>query len=253
MNAWLSAAAELDAYEGIRRGDEAAFRALAEPLQPTLRRLASLYVGSETRADAVVVRTWTLALRGLHMFAWRSPLATWIAGITVASGRAHDVRVSAPVPRPITSAPGREVAGPPDWSDLPWGERWTQAEATLADALAGLPAAQREVVHGRGIEQWPPSRVCGVFGLPAATYERLLTDGHLRLHDALALLVGQPGPNPHRPAQIAAITQCLAQLLDARPEQLDPRTVALFRRWSGRRHRGWRRPFKAVTVLASSG
>lgn len=57
MTAWFSAAAELDAYEGIRRGDEDAFRAVAEPLQPTLRRLASLYVDSETHADAVVLRT----------------------------------------------------------------------------------------------------------------------------------------------------------------------------------------------------
>lgn len=241
MTAWLPAAAEMEAYEGIRRGDEDAFRALAEPLQPTLRRLAGLYVDSGTCARAMVLRTWRSALRGLQMFAWHTPLATWIARITVASGRAHDVRAAGQVPRPNTPEPVREVVGPPDWSDLPWSERWEQAGATLADALAALPVDQREVVQGRDLEQWPSRRVCDVFGLPEATYELLIVEAHTRLHDALASLVGQAGPGPDRTAQIAAITRWLNQRLDARPEQLDPRALRVFHHWSATRQTRWRR------------
>lgn len=232
MTAWLPAAVAVEAYEGIRRGDEDAFRVVAGPLEPTLRRLAGLYVDSGTRADAIVLRTWRSALRGLHMFAWHTPLATWIARITVASGRAHVAGTRPSTPLPRTPEPVLEVVGPSDWSDLPWGGRWADARATLADALALLPVDEREVIHGRDVEQWPPRRVCEVFGLPEATYERRLVKGHIQLHDELALQVGQQGSNPHRAAQIAAITGWLNQRLDARPDQLDPRTVVLFRRWS---------------------
>lgn len=241
MTGWLPEAVESDAYEGIRRGDVDAFRLLAEPLQPTLRRLAGLYVDSETSAEAVVRHSWDVALHGLDMFRWRTPLATWVTGITVAFGRTHHGRAEAARLPQITHVPARELPGPENWSDLPWGPRWEQAGATLVRTLAALPIEQREVIHGRDMEQWPPRRVCDVFGLPDVAYRRLLTEARTQLHGALALLIGQTGPTEHRDAQLAAITGWLNRRLDSRPEPLDPHLVAVFRRWSATRHRGWRR------------
>lgn len=236
MTGWLSAAEELDAYEGIWRGDADAFRAIAEPLQPTLRRLVCLYIDSTDRADAAVLHTWESALRGLHMFRWHTPLATWIIKLTVGFGRTHATAHPAAAPPSVSE---QEVPGPPDWSDLPWGARWEHAGATLAAALPALPTPLREVVHGRDIEQWPPQRVCNVFGIPRTTYQQRLRRAHIRLHDALAPLVGQTGPSPHRPAQIAAITGWLNQRADDRPEPLDPRVLAIFQRWAPRHPITW--------------
>lgn len=240
MTGWLPAAAELGAYEGIRRGDQAAFRALAEPLQPVLRRLAGVYVDSEPSADALVLRSWDTALRGLSMFRWHTPLATWVAGITVAFGRTHHA-ADAQLPQAPATMPAVEVPGPPDWSDLPWGHRWQVVPANLAETLAALPLDQREVIHGSDVEQWRPDRVCAVFGLPGSTYERLLDQAHAHLRDTFASLIGQSGPSRHHADQIASIIAWLNRKADDHPERLDPRAVEAYRRWWAGHQTVWRR------------
>lgn len=252
-SAWLPAAAEADAYEGIRHGDEAAFRAVAQPLQPVLRRLAGLGGGSSEDAPAAVVRTWGVALRGLDMFTWNSPFATWVARITIAYGRARYARDPRPlaVPaalyaarRPAAGPASCPTADPADWSDLPWSARWMHALPTLAEAYAALPLELREVVHTRDVERWPSGRVCDVLGLTAATYERSLADGRSRLRDALAPLVGASDRDRLRPAQAAragAAMRVLGWPDDRGTEPLDPRTVAVFYRWRASRRTGWQR------------
>jgi DNA-directed RNA polymerase specialized sigma24 family protein len=235
--AWLSEAVELEAYEGIRRGDEEAFRLLAQPLNPTLRRLAGLYLASAPAADESVLHTWGVTLRGLSMFRWHTPLATWVAGIAVGSGRAHVGRAGRRQPASAAPRLDRKLPGPDDWSDLPWGARWEPAGARLARTLAALPTPELEVLHGRDGEQWPPRRVCDVFGLPEVTYELLLANAHAQLLRALGLLVGQPEPSPHDDARIAALSRWLARRVDDRPEPLDPRVITVFRRWSATRRR----------------
>jgi DNA-directed RNA polymerase specialized sigma24 family protein len=238
VTGWLPAAVELEAYEGLRRGDEAAFRRLAEPLQPPLRRLAGLYVPEGTATDELVLRAWGAALRGLDMFRWHSPLATWIAGIAVGFGRTQDVR-AAPSDRTMPR-PAGDLPGPADWSDLPWSARWERAGVTLTDTLAALPTPELEVLHGSDGEQWPARRVCDVFGLPEVAHERLLADAEARLHAALAMLVGHRRSD-HHDAQVAAIRRWLGRRVDTRPVPLDPRLVTVFRQWSATRRTRWRR------------
>jgi DNA-directed RNA polymerase specialized sigma24 family protein len=240
ITGWLPAAAELRAYEGIRRGDEDAFRALAAPMQPTLHRLAGLYLNSDASEDELVLTTWEGALRLLNMFRWHTPLATWVTGLAAALGRTKKGRAAADVPPPpVTPPPGHEAPGPPDWSDLPWSARWEHAAAALAHALAALPMNQREVVHGHDVEQWPPRRVCDVFGMTEVAYERVLADAHIRVHAALAPLVGQTQASPHQAAQMMALTRWLARRRDACPAlPLDPRTIEVFRQWRNAGRRG---------------
>lgn len=235
-SAWLPAAAEAEAYEGIREGDETAFRTVAQPLQPVLRRLVGLTVSSPA-VDEVIVRTWTGALRGLDMFRWHTPFATWVAQGAVAHAHAA---VGAPPPpsRPAEPPPPEAhpepVPGPADWSDLPWSARWDDALPTLAAALAALPPAQREVVVTQDMERWPTRRVCDVLGLPEVVHARQLAEGRRPLRNALARLVGEPDTRAHLAAQMARTADAVRLLgwpPDDGRDELDPEVVRVFRRW----------------------
>lgn len=246
MTGWLPAAQELRAFEGIRLGDEDAFRSIAAPLQPDLRRLAALYVPSD-RVDEVVRRSWATALAGHEMFRWQTPLATWVAGFTAATGRAD--RTAHPRPLPATSVRPTSrphllpTAGPEDWSDLPWSARWAGVGAQLSVALEALPIAAREVVHGSDEEGWPDRRVCDVFGLTAATHAALLATAHGRIHDAVAAHLDATAPDDaHRHDRLRAITRWLADRPTSPPDvPLDRGTVEVFRRWAATRDRRWSR------------
>lgn len=250
-SAWLPAATEAEAYEGIRQGVEAAFRTVAQPLQPVLRRLAGLAVPSPATVDEIVVRTWAGALRGLDMFRWNTPFATWIAQGTVAHAHAAAARTSwrsAPA-EPLLPARHRPTApGPADWSDLPWSARWDDALPTLEAVLPTLPLARREVVVTRDVERWPTRRACDVLGLPEVVQERRLAEGRRHLRDALARLVDEPDDSPHLPAQIERTADALRLLgwpPDDGPQELDPDVVRVFRRWRAGRIPVWRRLHRA--------
>lgn len=248
---WLAPAAEAAAYERLRRGDEAAFRAVAEPLQPTLRRLAALTVDTPAAIDARAARTWEVALGGLDMFHWQTPFATWVAGLAVTLGRCGadpSPNPAAPLPRtrpaqtlPAQTLPARTVAGPDDWSDLPWAERWGRSWEALPAAMVALPLTERETVHAREVERWPPRRVCDVLGLTETRYGALLADGRTRLRGSLAgLVAAPPAAGPFLDAQSDAVARMLRETTAARDGPLDAGTLAAFRRWRARRRWHWR-------------
>jgi DNA-directed RNA polymerase specialized sigma24 family protein len=249
VTGWLPAADELRAFEGIRLGDEDAFRSLAAPLQPDLRRLARLYVAPD-RVDEVVRRSWATALAGHEMFRWQTPLATWVAGFTVATGRADlAAHPRATAVDPSTSRRPLTPAGPDDWADLPWSARWAGVGERRAAALDALPIAEREVVHGSDEERWPDRRVCDVFGLTAATHAALLGDAHGRLHAAIAAHLGtaSAGDGRRRAEQVRAIRRWLGQRPATPPDgTLDPATLEVFRRWAASRDRRWSRLVRRV-------
>lgn len=241
--AWLPAAAENRAYEGIRRGEEPAFRAVAQPLQPVLRRVVRVIVPGSVDADAIILRSWASALRGLPMFRWRMPLATWVAQITVAHSRAQ-VPIEwdrSRIPEVDLQGPANLLPGPVDWSDLPWGARWEAALATLTAAFEDLPLAEREVVYTRDVERWTPRQVCDVLGLPEAVYQQLLGGGRSRLRRALASLVGEPAESPDHAAQVASVVRLLNHWVDEHDEPLDPRALQVFRQWRAGHVSRWRR------------
>lgn len=253
--AWLSSTEEANAYEGIRRGDEAAFRAIAEPLQPVLHRLSELIVRSSDDAEAIIVETWAATLPGLDMFRWHTPFATWVARMVVAKSRARVAfRPDATRTDRVGSHPATPPApGPPDWSDLPWSARWQDALPTMRAAQAALPLPQREVVHVRDVEQWPVGRICDVLGLPKVEYERLLAQGRRRLRDSLAPLVGASHDDPHAQAQTArtaAVLRAANWPPDIAEPSLDRRTIVAFRRWRAGRVPAWRRVCERLPLVS---
>jgi DNA-directed RNA polymerase specialized sigma24 family protein len=238
--AWLPVAAEAEAYEGIRRGEEAAFRLVAQALQPVLRRLTRVIVLSSVNPDDIVARAWWSSLRTLHMFRWRMPFASWVASATVTHARTHGVRQPA-LPSRVSPLAGVALAGPADWSDLPWGARWEDAQSLLAAPLMALQQSQREVVHARDVERWPSRRVCDVLGLVEVDYERLLAEGRARLRAAVASFVGESDNSSQWAAQLAAIIRLLRESVDDRDDVIDARTLESFNRWRAQRLVGWRR------------
>jgi RNA polymerase sigma factor (sigma-70 family) len=69
--------------EALRKGDEAAFRALVDRYTATLLRLASMYASNTEVAADVVQETWIGVLQGIDRFEERSSLKTWICRILV--------------------------------------------------------------------------------------------------------------------------------------------------------------------------
>ncbi len=67
---------DLALVERLRAGDEAAFMALVEHLQPSMLRVARMYVSTAAVAEEVVQETWLGVLRGLDRFQGRSSLRT---------------------------------------------------------------------------------------------------------------------------------------------------------------------------------
>lgn len=247
----------------MRQGHEGAFRLIAQPLQPILRRLAGLTTSSPDDARRLMADTWTRAFHAIDMFTWHTPLATWVASGLVVRGRARRAPWRPPsAPREPSRRRVAEATGPCDWSDLPWGPRWEQALPLLVDAQDRLPPTTREVLHTHDIEAWPVQRGCDVLGLPVVCYTELVVSGHRRLHRTLAAAVGRDDDG--RDAQLARVGVALRHLygpLEPGDEPVDPLTLAAFRGWDRDRTPAWRRlarsrplpPFEHAVVQRGPG
>ena len=160
--------------EALRRGDEAAFAALVDELNPALLRLAMAHVPSRAVAEEVVQDTWLGVIKGIDRFEGRSALRTWIFQILLNNARTKGVREKRVLPfaafrrraeegadGPAVDADrfqGRRSDSPGAWSRPP--AEWSSPEERLATeeardvmlkAIAALPPRQREVLTLRDI------------------------------------------------------------------------------------------------------
>lgn len=237
----LSPDEELAAYEGLRHGDIDAFRLVAARAEPLLHRLVGLSTDDRRVRRLAVADTWDTRLRALGMFTWHTGLVTWIAAGVVRRGR------SLPQGQPVSHPPAtgehpgtagrhRPVAGPVDWSDLPFGARWEDAMPVLAAAHAALPLPVREVLHTHHVERWTTQQGCDVLGTTAVAYDQRRRAGHRALHAALADVVGEragEGPvPPDRQEPIGAALRLLHGPRARPPSSPDPLTTATFRIWA---------------------
>src|SRR5512144_2978217 len=69
-----AAAAETEALDALRSGDENAFLELVQQHQRAMLHLAMLYVPAREVAEEVVQETWLAVLQGLDRFEGRSSL-----------------------------------------------------------------------------------------------------------------------------------------------------------------------------------
>ena len=198
MESGASEASSLAAVEerelaALRAGDEAAFLALVNRNHRAMVRVASMYVRSRASAEEVVQDAWVGVLKGLHRFAARSSLKSWIFRILVncAKTRGASEGRSVPMSGLTDSAPeegpsvspdrfsGDEERWPGHWSDPP--ERWPDAQvessemvALVHEAIEMLAEAQRTVMTLRDVDGWDSGEVCELLAISEGNQRVLL-------------------------------------------------------------------------------
>ncbi len=200
---------DLRLVAALRAGDEAAFAALVAAHQPSMLRVAALFLPDPALAEDVVQDAWLGVLRGLSRFEGRSALKTWIFRILANTAKTRGQREGRSVPfsalwPPEATADEPAVAPdrflPPDhaqwpghWSDAPndWDnvpEERLLARETLGvvhDAIAGLPPAQRAVITLRDMEHWPSQEICNVLDISQTNQRVLLHRARSKVRQAL--------------------------------------------------------------------
>jgi RNA polymerase sigma-70 factor (ECF subfamily) len=190
--------------QALRRGDENAYRTLVNEYHPTLFRLAMIYSPSRAIAEETVQETWLAVLRGLHGFAGRSSLRTWICRILVNVARRRAGLESRTVPfaaleegddAPAVSPDQFLTSGPyvghwnterDDWSRLPEERMLSQElQDVVGEAIAQLPRTQREVITMRDVEGLTALEVSELLQIEAGHQRVLLHRARSRVRQAL--------------------------------------------------------------------
>ena len=172
-------------------GDEATYVHLVDAWGGAMLRMALVHVPSRAVAEEVVQDAWLIVLRDLHRYEGRSSLRTWVLGIVInlARSRGRAERRCTPT-NDALDAPGplfvgarfrpRDDAWPHHWAigPTPWPtpEQELLAGETrrvILDAVAKLPATQREVLVLCDIEGLPPQEACNMLAI-GDTNQRVL-------------------------------------------------------------------------------
>jgi RNA polymerase sigma-70 factor (ECF subfamily) len=200
---------ETKIVELLRAGDEDAFRELVRAYNPSLLRVARIYVPTRVLAEEVVAETWLAVLEGLDRFEGRSSLKTWIFRILTNRAKTRAVRERRTLPLSAFQ-PGRiqEPALDPDrfrdWDDPRWPGHWSvpptpwpedrllaaETREKLAEAIDALPGTQRAVISLRDLEGWSAEEVCNALGLSETNQRVLLHRARSKVRKALEDYLG---------------------------------------------------------------
>jgi RNA polymerase sigma-70 factor (ECF subfamily) len=179
----------------LRDGDEETFRLLVREWNPSLLRVAQIFVPSRAVAEEVVQETWLAVLRGLDGFAGRSTFKTWLLAILVNRARSTGVRERRSIPigdagpaveRSRFDAEGAWMSPPQHWVEE--SEDRLLAEGlgeVIGLALRRLPPRQREVVVLRDVEGLESEEVCAILEISEGNQRVLLHRGRSHLRQVL--------------------------------------------------------------------
>jgi len=204
----VQSAEELRLVEEVRAGNEQAFTTLVERHQPSMLRLATLYVRNPSVAEEVVQDAWLGVLNGLDRFEGRSSLKTWIFRILVNRAKTRAEREGRTVPfsslgdaateddapsvDPSRFLPAGDrfahhwAAPPTPWDEMPEKRLLAlEAGALIAAAVEALAPAQRQVITLRDLEGWSSEEVCNVLGLSETNQRVLLHRARTKVRRAL--------------------------------------------------------------------
>jgi RNA polymerase sigma-70 factor (ECF subfamily) len=178
----------------LRARDETAFMMLVERLQPSLIRVARMYVGSQAVAEEVAQETWLGVLQGIDRFQGRSSLRTWIFRICTNIAKTRGQREGRSTPfaalagddldapalpdawfqGPNSPHPNAWSSLPADWTSLPQ-ERLEGSELRRAidTAIDALPPMQAQVIRLRDVQGWSSEEVRNALEL-SETNQRVL-------------------------------------------------------------------------------
>lgn len=207
---------DLALLAALRAGDEAAFTTLVRRYNPSMLRVALMYVHDRAVAEEVVQDAWLGVLRGLDSFEPRASLKTWIFRILVNRAKTSAQREGRSIPFSAASsaedegdepavAPERfrtedSANGPAGWWSAPPGE-WgrspeelllaAETRSYLDRAVATLPPHQREVITLRDVEGLSASEVCNILGITEMNQRVLLHRARSKVRQALERYVTQ--------------------------------------------------------------
>jgi RNA polymerase sigma-70 factor (ECF subfamily) len=190
--------------DALRAGAESVFASFASSHQASLLRLAQMWVKNEALAEEVVQETWLTMLESLDKFEARSTLKTWLCGILVNVARARMRKEGHSVPVSSLGEPEEGTVDPARFSaaGVPWEGHWwpppnpfpespeahvlnRELRAGLEEAIATLPAAQREVIVLQDIEGFRCEEVSEILGLTSANERVLLHRARAKVRAAL--------------------------------------------------------------------
>jgi RNA polymerase sigma-70 factor, ECF subfamily len=203
--------AEAQLVEALRAGDEAAFAQLVREYQPSLVRVARIYVSNQAAAEEVAAETWLAVLNGIGRFEGRSSLRTWIFRILTNIAKTRAQRDGRTLPFSALGDPGRvpEAAldadrfldpehprWPGHWAvrPEPWPEDAliaAETQARLAEAIEALPATQRAVISLRDVEGWSAEEVRNALELSETNQRVLLHRARSKVRRALESYLGE--------------------------------------------------------------
>jgi len=183
----------------LRAGDEEAFIELIRELNPSLLRVARMFVPTLALAEDVVQETWLAVLNGIDRFEGRSSLKTWIFRIltNTAKTRGERERRSVPFSTLDPEEGGFEPAversrftGMGHWAVLPraWPEDRLLANETrsmIERAIERLPPSQRTVITLRDVEGWTADEVRNALELSETNQRVLLHRARAKVRGAL--------------------------------------------------------------------
>jgi RNA polymerase sigma-70 factor (ECF subfamily) len=207
----LAGAAESALIDALRAGDEEAFTQLVREYQPSLVRVARIYVPTQAAAEEVAQETWLGVLNGLDRFEGRSSLRTWIFRILTNIAKTRGQRDGRTLPFSALQDPGRvpEAAvdadrfldpehprWPGHWAARP--EPWpedallsAETQAVIAEAIEALPATQRAVISLRDLEGWSSEEVRNALELSETNQRVLLHRARSKVRRALETYFGE--------------------------------------------------------------
>ena len=207
----MAGSADAQLVEALRAGDEDAFAQLVREYQPSLVRVARIYVSTQAAAEEVAAETWLAVLNGLDRFEGRSSLRTWIFRILTNIAKTRGQRDGRTLPFSALEDPGRvpEAAlgadrfldpehprWPGHWAvrPEPWPEDAViaaETQARLAEAIEALPPTQRAVISLRDIEGWSSEEVRNALELSETNQRVLLHRARSKVRRALESYLGE--------------------------------------------------------------
>jgi RNA polymerase sigma-70 factor, ECF subfamily len=197
--------------EGLRRRDETVFAEVVRAHHGALVRVARLHVPSQAIAEEVAQETWLAVINGIDRFQGRSSFKTWLFRIAVHRARSRGTREQRSLPVSSLRDGGGELPGGSGplvpferfrGSDAVWAGHWAapprrwdgapeqraidgEIRAVIEDAIAELPAHQREVLVLRDVSGLSSSQVCELLGLTEGNQRVLLHRARTRIRNRL--------------------------------------------------------------------
>jgi RNA polymerase sigma-70 factor, ECF subfamily len=203
---------DLEIVRRLRAGDEDAFMALVERLQPQMLHVARMFVSSKGIAEDVVQDSWLAVLQGIDRFEGRSSLQTWIFRIVANQAKTRGQREARSVPFSSLASegaddegleaswfrgakdrwPGGWMAFPDDWTSMP-EERLLGHETlgVVRAAIEQLPAKQAAVIRMRDVLGMSAEEVRNALDLSETNQRVLLHRARSKVRRAVDSSLGE--------------------------------------------------------------